>query len=353
MINSNSFHSYAKSSFSKRKPVNVMSTAVKREIAVSWEPVRGAEYYRIYGAKEDGDYYLVGQTKCSKIVLRKKEAGKVYHFYVRACKTDSKGKRIYSRKSKKTSTTVAKKGSSTIKNFLQTAIAPIGSTLYVWGGGWNKEDTGTGKDAKRIGLSPTWRTFSKSKSASYNYRNYRYQIHNGLDCSGYVGWCIYNVRNTAGNRKGYVCDASKQAEKFAKLGFGTYRSPKNVRSYQAGDIMSSKCKCCGHVWIVIGECEDGSVVLVHSSPPGVQLAGTVAADGKQDSEAFKLARKYMKKYYPDWYEKYPTVCKNSSYLSHYGQMRWKVTGKNMVLSDPDGYKSMSAKEVLNDLFEER
>lgn len=350
MTDYNSFNSLAKTSFSKERPVGVMSTAVKKDIAVSWEPVKGAAYYRIYGAKEDGDYYLVRQTKCCKAILRKKEVGKVYHFYVRACQTNSKGERIYSKASKTVSTTVAKKGTSTIKNFLQTAIAPIGSTMYVWGGGWNKADTGTGKDAKRIGLSPAWRSFAKGKTSFYNYRNYRYQIHDGLDCSGYVGWCVYNIFNTVGNRKGYVCNASKQASKFAKLGFGAYHSAKNVKNYQAGDIMSSTCKCCGHVWIVIGECKDGSVVLVHSSPSGVQLAGTVSADGETNSKAYKLARQYMKRFYPEWYECYPITCKNSSYLSHYAQMRWRTAGKKVVLSDPDGYRQMDAEEVLEDLY---
>lgn len=351
MGNYNSFNCYAKTSFSKEMPIGIMSTAVKDSIAVSWEPVKGAKYYRVYGATGDGSYYLVRQTKYCKTVLRKKEAGKVYHFYVRACKEDRQGNRIYSKPSKKVSTTVAKNGTSTIKNFLQTAITPIGSTMYVWGGGWNKADTGTGKDAKRIGLSPKWRTFAESKTSAYNYRNYRYQIHDGLDCSGYVGWCIYNVLNTTDNHKGYVYSASKQAEKFAKSGFGAYI--KNVKNYQAGDIMSSTCSCCGHVWIVIGECEDGSVVLVHSSPDGVQLAGTVARDGDTNSEAFKLAKKYMKKYYPKWYERYPATCKNSSYLSHYGQMRWRTTGKKVVLSDPDGYQKMSAEEILKDLFKDK
>ena len=58
----------------------------------------------------------------------------------------------------------------------------------------------------------------------------------------------------------------------------------------------------------------------------------------------------MKKYYPVWYKKYPDVCKGSTYLSHYGQMRWNVDGENCLLSDPDGYEEMNAEEVLKDLF---
>ena len=115
--------------------------------------------------------------------------------------------------------------------------------------------------------------------------------------------------------------------------------------------MSSTCNCCGPGGIVIGACEDGSVVLVHASPAGVQLSGTTTPKGKKKSEAYQLAKKYMKKFYKSWYNRYPNVSKSSAYLSHYAQMRWKTAGKNIVLSDPDGYRNMSAEEVLEDLFD--
>jgi len=239
----------------------------------------------------------------------------------------------------------------TVKYFLQTAIKPIGSTMYVWGGGWNKADTAAGKEAKTIGVSPSWKKFADKQKAGYDYRKFRYKIHDGLDCSGYVGWCVYNVRNTENNKKGYVYSASKQAKKLSKLGFGKYTDRKKVKDYKPGDIMSSTCGCCGHVYIVIGQCEDGSVVLVHASPPGVQISGTVTPSGKKNSQAYKLAKKYMKKYYKKWTEKYPTLCKGTPYLTHYSQMRWNVNGENAVLTDPDGYMDMSAEEVLEDLFE--
>lgn len=354
MMNMFSFSSQAKSAFTKQQPVGVMSTAVESQIVLSWEPVSGAQEYVIYEAKEDErlSYTLAAATKNCQYILKQREAGAVYHYYVRACKLAADEKKIYSKKSAVVSTTVPEKGKSTIKNFLKTAIAPVGSTMYVWGGGWNKADTAAGKDAKRIGLSPQWRSFAKNKKASYNYRNYRYQIHNGLDCSGYVGWSVYNVLNTRKNKKGYVYSASKQAKKFSELGFGSYKTASKVRDYKAGDIMSSECSCCGHVWIAVGQCEDGSVVLLHSSPSGVQINGTVTPAGKKNSQAVKLAKKYMKKYYQQWYKRYPKMDRGSTYLSHYGQMRWKSTGENAVLSDPDGYREMSPEEILKDLFDE-
>lgn len=348
MVNIFSMNCYAKTAFQKQKPLGIMATAVENKIAVSWEPVAGASGYQIFEAVEDDDYLECKKVTSCQAVLTEKEPGKEYYYYVRAYQEN--GTYIYSKSSDKVSTTVPVSGKSTVKNFLNTAISPVGATMYVWGGGWNKADTGAGPDAKRIGLSPKWRQFAKNKKSSYNYKNYRYQINNGLDCSGYVGWTVYNVMNTSKNKKGYVYSASKQAKKLAALGFGKYTSAKNVKNYKAGDIMSSTCKCCGHVWIVVGQCSDGSVVLVHSSPSGVQLAGTVTPKGKKNSQAFKLAKKYMKKYYGAWYKKYPAAVKGKAYLSHYGQMRWYTTGDKAVLSDPDGYRNMSAEQVLKDLF---
>lgn len=372
MVNLFSFNCYAKTSFIKLRPVGVMSTAVGDKIAVSWEPVAGADGYEILEAakncgmpSEESEtvpeaaeknsivlcYERVKQVKTSKVVLKNRKPGYTYFYYVRAYQNVKNRKKRYSKYSKIVSTTVPIHGTSTIKNLLQTALAPVGSTMYVWGGGWNKADTGAGKEARQIGLSPKWRTFAKNKTSSYNYRNYRYQIHDGLDCSGYVGWCVYNVLNTENKKKGYVYSASKQAKRFADKGFGSYYAANKIRDYCAGDIMSSTCGCCGHVWIVVGECKDGSVVLLHSSPAGVQLSGTVTPKGKKNSQAYQLAQKYMKKYYKTWYKKYPDVRRGSTYLSHYSQMRWNVTGKKVILSDPDGYQNMSAEEVLKDLFE--
>ena len=233
----------------------------------------------------------------------------------------------------------------TLKKFLQTALQPVGSTMYVWGGGWNKADTGAGKEARTIGVSPTWKKFFKKQTKYYDYRNTRYQISNGLDCSGYVGWCIYNLLNTKNGQPGYVMSASKMAKNFASRGWGKYKSKSKVTNYRAGDIMSSS----GHVWIVVGQCSDGSVVLLHSSPPGVQLAGTPSKKGTTNSKAVKLAKKYMKKYYPNWYKKYPNCARGISYLRDYSQMRWDVTG-NAIMTDPDGYRNMSAEKILKDLF---
>lgn len=235
---------------------------------------------------------------------------------------------------------------STLKEFLQIALQPVGSTMYVWGGGWNAADNGGNIDARTIGVSPQWKRFFNQQNSGYDYRTTRYQNRNGLDCSGYVGWTIYNAFNTKSGNSGYVCLAQQMTRAFSSKGWGTYTAAGAVKNYRAGDIMSTSD---GHVYIVIGSCSDGSVVLVHSSPQGVQINGTCTPSGNARSKAVKLAEKYMKQYYPKWYAKFPDCSRGSSYLTRYSRMRWKLTG-NCMMSDPDNYSKKNAAQVLKDLF---
>ncbi len=246
---------------------------------------------------------------------------------------DAKGSKIY-------------KG--TIKRLIQTALMPVGSTMYVWGGGWNQIEDGKGIESTTIGLSSRWATFFRSQTKDYNYNNTRYQMHDGLDCSGYVGWVLYNTFNKESGHGGYVMLAEIMASTYAKWGWGTYTASGSVRDFQCGDIMSYSG---GHVYIVIGQCTDGSLVLLHSSPKGVMISGTYTRAGGKNSEAVALATKYMKTFYPEWYAKYPDVARGTSYLTSYSQMRWNLGGgKGSVMTDPDGYTNMGPEEILRDLF---
>ena len=103
----------------------------------------------------------------------------------------------------------------------------------------------------------------------------------------------------------------------------------------------------GHVWMALGMCEDGSVVLLHASPPGVMLSGTRLADNGV-SQAELLANEYMCNYYPGWYERYPITVRDYSFLENSSRMRWSET----LLSDKQGLRDMSAEEVLQWLFDQ-
>ena len=228
-----------------------------------------------------------------------------------------------------------------ILDFLEIAAAPVGSTMYVWGGGWNEADTGAGIEAVTLGLSERWAAFAKEQDSGYNYKDHRYQIHDGLDCSGYVGWAVYNVMETENGGNGYVSSSTGMAQALADRGLGEYISREDMDRWLPGDIMSMK----GHVWISLGMCGDGSVLLLHSSPPGVIFCGTALADGS-DSQAVKLAQTIMSTHYPDWYARYPDCSRPASYLEKSSAMRWNTN----VLADEEGIRQMSAEQVVNLLF---
>ena len=228
-----------------------------------------------------------------------------------------------------------------ILGFLQTAVQPVGSTMYVWGGGWNEEDTGAGAEAVTLGVSPQWAIFAAGQNGDYNYKDHKYQIHDGLDCSGYVGWAVYNTLETENGNPGYVCSSTKMAREFANRGLGTYIPSEKVTQWRPGDIMSMK----GHVWIVVGMCEDGSVLLLHASPPGVIFSGTKLPDGS-DSDAVALAERIMKEHFPDWYARFPKNARPYSYLAKSSAMRWSED----VLADPENMSDMTAEEVVALIF---
>lgn len=332
---------------SLNKPLGVLANGINNQVVLSWEPVDGAEGYEVFEKTEKSAiFFKVKMTKQRKIILKNKKRGSVYQYRVRAYKRKGKGKCTYGPFGTVVETTVAKNSTSTIKNFLTTALTPVGSTMYIWGGGWNKADAGAGADGFRIGMNPAWRSFSSRQKSSYNYRNHKFAFGKGLDCSGFVGWSVYNINKTKNGKPGdgYVIKASKIASAYAKYGWGTYKKAVAVKDWKAGDIMSSSA----HVYIVVGSCPDGSVVLVHSSQVGVRLSGTPDKKGQTNSEAVRLAKKYMKRY-PFWYKRYPSCKKGRNYQTDYAQFRWK-TGKGKLMSDPDGYQNKSAGQVLKDLY---
>jgi cell wall-associated NlpC family hydrolase len=336
-----------------KTPTGLKADYDKNFINLTWKKLPKATGYVVYRYSSVAKQYIrVGETKKNSYYMDDLPEGTLYRFKVRAYRV-IKGKTYYSGYSKKLALRTKKeptKKVSTLKKYLQNAIKPIGKAIYVWGGGWSTDGLNGSIEARSIGVSSTWTSFFNAQTSDYNFYNTQYQRHNGLDCSGYVGWTIYNMMNTKSGNNGYVMSAKNMAKNYASRGWGTYIKRSKVKDYKPGDIMSSACTDCGHVWIVIGTCSDGSVVVLHSSSnAGVQLSGTVAPDGKVHSQAAELADKYMKQYYPNWCTKFSTKIRDEKYLSHFCQMRWGVSGKS-VLTDPDGYQNMTAEEVLADLI---
>ena len=263
-------------------------------------------------------------------------------------------------------------GELTLTNFLKLAMEPVGTTLYIYGGGWNWQDDAASVQAKCIGISQDWLRFFNEQDASFTYRDqdgdeskkdasssyYPYGGYNeyyyaGLDCSGYAGWVIYQLLNTEDGNEGYVTFASETAKLLEELGFGKVEKTEAVKP---GDVVSLG----GHVWISLGTCNDGSIVIAHSTPSdsregqpggGVQIS---AIGDSEECEAYKLADRYMSDFFPEWYSRYPACLKDSETYFKFdkdslGVFSWDIGADNGI-SDPDGIQGMGAEQALELIF---
>lgn len=237
--------------------------------------------------------------------------------------------------------------SLSLRKMMELAMQPVGSTLYVWGGGWNEEDTGAGIEAVSLGVSENWKAFFDEETAAYDYLNYPYYIHDGLDCSGYIGWLVYNTVETESGHEGYVTNAKDMAADFASRGWGTWKPAEEVTEFLPGDIMSTGNAGNGaHVYMVLGQFEDGSVLLVHAAPPGVRISGTPDASGNSSSLAVSKAAELMETYFPEFQARYPDVSVPSDFLHQYEQFRWSPD----FMPDAAEIQSMSPEQVLEICF---
>ncbi len=274
-----------------------------------------------------------------------------------------------------------KPGLKTLKNFLATAFTPVGTALYVWGGNWTWQDEGTSIQGRSLGVSKTWVDFYNSKDDDYFYQDYAtpWKSYNhysgwnqyyyaGIDCSGFVGWTLYNtLESKSGKKEGYVHHSHELAKKLAdEYGYGTWTNARLEQGegyLRPGDIVSQP----GHVWICLGRCSDGSILLIHSSPTksvtgkyggGVQMSALNPHGNTTDCEAYRLASYYVQKYYPQWAKRYPAAMKSfedyvcfdrKAYNGSVGFFRWNLDGTS-IMTDPDGYADLSAEQILEDLF---
>lgn len=282
-------------------------------------------------------------------------------------------------------------GVKTIKNFLSSAASGAGTALYIYGGGWAWQDETVEGSEKwsnpqtlTIGVPQTWIDFFQRQDENFVYRNDNDQVHDyysvrnnynqygysGVDCSAFVGWCVYNTLNTRSGEEDqpyYAGKSRTRAYYLEKNGFGTIDNTyTSAADFKPGDIFSMS----GHVWICLGTCEDGSMVILHSTPSANRVNGKggggaqIASVGRAGSEAQKLARHYMAKYYPAWWKLYTPV--NNSFGSYTnrgsngsGKFSWNILESEDMysescrgLADPDGYLNMSAAEILADMFGE-
>lgn len=276
-------------------------------------------------------------------------------------------------------------GERTLKNFLKTALMPVGSTLYIYGGGWDWQDEGASAQACTIGVSGDWSRFFASQDAGYTYKDkdgkdenkdasssyYPYGHFNeyyfaGLDCSGFLGWTLYNTFENEDGKEGYVFKSTENSRRLADKGWGSLRQTmpssgkRDESSVHPGDVISIK----GHVWISLGTCKDGSVVMVHSSPSfsregqpggGVQIA---AVGYSKDCKAYELAKEYMSGFYPEWYERYDADLKSPDLFLGFegddaGIFSWDTNGAGGGLTDPEGFRNMDPVKILKLLYEKR
>ena len=156
-----------------------------------------------------------------------------------------------------------------------------------------------------------------------------YEIHKGLDCSGYVGWSIYNTLETKSNHgNGYVLKAEEMTKTFANMKLGSYKD--SIQNAKPGDIVSMAN---AHVYI---------------SPPGVKISGTYDQNGNSNSQAVVYAKKIMKTYYPDWYSRYPDCTVDFSFTepSNVSLFHWN----SKTLKDVDKLNSMTVNQIIQTLF---
>lgn len=328
---------------SRKKPLGFMASSANGRIVLSWEPVEGASGYEVYEALESsGNFTRVARVSEDFIQLDGRRLGQSYKYYVIAY-SNINGSLVKSLPSTTAVTRPVEGSISTIKNYMTNAIAPMGSTLYIFGGGRDEYRPVRVNNSTRIGLHEEWREFFLSKKEStYIPDDYAYQRSLGIDCSGFVGFVNYNTFNTSDNQKSMVTKSGNTGDLLVSRGLGSYSTELSYDFYQAGDVMFRD----GHVYIVVGQCSDGSVVVCHSSMMGVKLAATRDRNGNSRNQANALVKSYMSTYFQDYHKIDSGINTASDYLTNYKKFTWN----SKALSDPDGYRNMPVEEVLKDLF---
>lgn len=266
----------------------------------------------------------------------------------------------------------------TIKEFLSHSIEPLGTTLYIFGGGWDYDENTGDEYSKSIGVSPTWKEFFESQNEWFVYKNSKKKNtsyfpfdgknkhhEKGLDCTGFLGWLFYNTFEKEGSNKNYVYNTAKWLDTFTNdYNLGTKEVPEGTyleksKSMTPSDIVIID----GHAYIVIGRCDDDSIVILHSTVTnsitgafggGLQLSAiNIHKSENKNCKAYNLADYYMSTYFPEWHRRYPTVVKPTEKYLRFNNNNCGIFHFTIpeVITDPENIKNMSADEILKLLFE--
>lgn len=326
--------------FVKNKVKGFMVTAHKNTAILTWEPTRFAYGYNIYEVMDNGNSKYAAFTKKTNHRFYNKDLEKNYRYYVEAIQINNNVK-TSSAKSDIREVSISN-SITTIKNLLNIAITPIGQTLFVNGGGWNPEYTGPGIETRSLGVSEDWSKFYASQTKEYNPWKFNFSSHRGLDSASYIAFVMYNALEKVNGRPGYLVSNDELGSYYNSLGIGEYSISKNYSSYNPGDIMFNE----EHAFIVLGEMPDSSIVILHCNGTGPKISGTSTKTGNKNSQAHRLAEYYMSKYFGDYYKKYGKLSVPSTYFKQFS----KIELNKNIFSDPDGYRDMTAEEILSNIF---
>ena len=248
-------------------------------------------------------------------------------------------------------------GRRTLKNFLATVLSANGHVLYVWGGGQGLDDNNGHKLSDLHGIIPEWDAFYKKHHDAGYYAWYKTGVagKQGLDCAGFVRWALNNTMFEDPKNFIWYDTAPRTTVNAQNKGWGKrYSANWLFYNVQPGDIVNSS----GHIWVIIGKCDDGSRVICHSSASDQGNSGGVHLSGT-GGKAKELAIKYNEIINSTMNELYGTekgpwfAARGVSKFNRGGDVyplnsntvyRWNIGPSG--LADLEGVANMSAEQVL-------
>ncbi|MCF0259363.1 MAG: hypothetical protein HUJ54_05835 [Erysipelotrichaceae bacterium] len=138
-----------------------------------------------------------------------------------------------------------------------------------------------------------------------------------------------------------MATADAQTNLLEERGLGTVIPYDDITELHPGDIFNNG----DHIYILVQVYEDGSRLILHAAPPGVQFSGTPSASGVLNSTAAQEAAKIMSEHYPEYYAKYPDTTTDASY-NFFDQFVWSPE----ILPDTETVDQMDGDAFLASIF---